>query len=248
MVDAESGDLIRYTSGGWLSVFDGPSYSDESASSFIESATAVDDRVLVGWCCEPSIGTLRFSDVPEVVPVAHATHPTKVGSNVVGFIDSFIEDGSPSTSLLVSPVDAPESAREVPMPEVVRHSRRMVAVDESTVAFTWSPSSGGGWFLGFIDLGSADALLSSTSIPLPEQLEVASSFDGSIVLFGGTTASWLKINRSGEKLEGGPLPEDVFDLTYKTGEVLALTDAGLLFGPSFKVSLAAPGTPSWIGW
>lgn len=248
MVDSESGDLLRYTDGAWFPVFDGPAYSDESASSFIESATAVDDRVVVGWCCEPTIGTLRFADVAEVIPVAHATHPTKTGSNLVGFIDSFTEDGALTTSLLVAPVSALDSAREIPMPEIGRHSRRMVTVDASTVAFTWSPSSDGEWFLGFVDLGAAEVSLSPKSIPLPEQLEVASSFDGSVILFGGIAPSWFKITQSGEKLEGGSLPKDTFDLTYRNGEILALTDTGLCLGPVFDDKLTAPGTPSWVGW
>jgi len=254
VVDSASGDLLQFLDGRWVTLQDGPSYSDESASTFVESALSFDDRVLAAWCCEPVVGFVAFASPDFPVPLAYGTRPVRAGSQILAFQDLFDDSGSPSVSILATDMSSAYASLEYALDGVVGHGRRIVGAQDGGFLFTWTPDANmdsGVWYVGRIE--STDAGFSvdlSTTHPLPTAMDFAATEDGSLYLFevGTESPGWFGFTPNLPPVRLGELPASTHDLAIREGAVLALSDTGLLLGPSFEVWEHSLPSAAWVGW
>lgn len=259
VLDASSGDLLRFNGTNWDRLQDGPGYDDGEAMAFVESAVSTSEGLLAGWCCEPVVGFVARTGEAYPSPLFYGTRPVWLPAKgaIVTFQDLFNEDGSLTTSLLVSMFDAEGyQSSEHPLPSLRQHGRRLLAVSPDTFAFTWSPdppspdmSPGGTWFLGFATLTAAGLdLRLETDVALPGILDLAASRPGETYLYStGSDAGWFTLTADGVR-RGGPLPDTVFDLAVLDANLLVLADEGILLGPDFVKFPVPLNAPAWVGW
>jgi len=254
LVDSVSGDLLQFLDGGWVTLQDGPSYSDEFASTFVESALSFDDRVLAAWCCEPVVGFMAFTSPDYPVPLAYGTRPVRAGSQILAFQDLFDDSGSPSVSILATNMSSPYASLEYALDGVSGHGRRIVGTQDGGFLFTWTPDANigsGVWYVGRIEsTGAGFSVDLSTTHPLPAAMDFAATEDGSLYLFevGAEFPGWFSFTQNLPPVRLGELPASMYDLAVREGVALALTDTGLLLGPSFEVWEHSIPSAAWVGW
>jgi hypothetical protein len=178
-VDADTGDLLEFGANGWVQLLDGPSYSDETAQSFIESATRFTDEPVVSFCCEPVVGSLATINAGEPVYAGYGTRPAVSNGRLVAFQDLYSEQDG--TSLLVYDAfeDQPEKSREILLKGLAVHGMN-IHLTASSAYFTWSPEpEGGPWFLSEVDVSASAPidLLNSPKVALPTAMDVAAAKD-----------------------------------------------------------------------
>lgn len=255
-VDADSGDLLEFASGGWSSLLDGPSYSDESAQYFIETATRFSGSTVVSYCCEPVVGALASVESGSSSFFGYGTRPSSSSRFLVSFKDLYLDvDG---VSVLVYDSTSPDSElREILLKGVSAHGSS-IHVDGNFAYFTWTPkTSGAPWYLSGVDLSKdGDQLVAENpSVRLPYKMDLASA--KSLIAYpvesDATPAYEIPIEGF-EKFDFSSA-EPVAELPAKTSSAafyakdwVAVAESGMATSDSALSPALIKTSVSWVGW
>lgn len=265
-VDAATGDVLRLDGRQWRVVYDGPSYDDETVSSYVESATNAGENEIVSLCCEPVVGILR-STGGGLPYVGYGTWPAHLDGRVVAFHDTFTEPDQ--SALLVTRVDSDDPAETlIPLPGVAAHGRRLTRIDETRIAFTWTGTPDDAdqtWYLTILDVDRNDTTPPTVEV-LPEAMDLVATRDGRLLLH--STVDGRRDERIDAPVEVyeythrepspglrrlGQAPAGTFALAAAGMVFLALADSGASVGTldAMRPVTGAPRPPvdaTWIGW
>ena len=260
VIEPSSGDLLRYSSGGWEVVYDGLSYDAEveGDAAYVESAFSASGETFAALCCEPFSGIFGKVVAGEIEYSGYGTRPTLLGENIVAFVD--IYDEQLSTKLTLSPLSAPQEVlSESVLTGVAAHSIRLQPLSKNRVAFTWSPSvEGAPWYLAVLDLSQPklydEEVLLRLSVELTGAADIALVLDSSdrIAVFSQNNTPSLEFyshSTAGSLARSGKVAE----LPAGTSAVLIDGNAtAYLLADGVSVSdgseeLLLPGSFTWMG-
>jgi len=253
-VDLESGDVLEFTSGSWSPIFDGPAYSDETATFFAETATRFSGSLVVSTCCEPVVGMLSTLQAGTATYFGYGTRPSAGENYLVSFKDLYGEEG---TSLLVHRSTDPEQeVREIPLPSVAAHGSR-IHIDGDYAFLTWSSAAEDGvWYLSRVDL-RADSkvdLSPSVSLELPAKMDLAAGKTLALFSTSTTPSSLYDVSPSTftefdfAAAPSIPLPAATSSLALYGSDWIAVTASGVESSSEFFKAELGRQTLTWVGW
>lgn len=267
VVDATTGDLLRMQNGEWALVFDGPSYNDtgedEIERSYVESATSLDDLVVVvGLCCEPVVGALVFADNnANVSPmVGYGTRPMALGRALVSFLDEYEQDRT-KTRLAITGIES-ATTTEYDLLEVDLHGQRIMAQD-GDIVLAWAKVLDDKTQVWRISQFELDQVLTrafspdlTATLSLDGPVDLAASLDGKLYFFSTSTdrsasVALHEVLHSGSELSDAPvatLLPGVFSVAVRNRELVFQATVDGVFDLDGQRITPDNLSPAWIGW